>query len=98
MARYIDIDKMREYNCPRLFESGEACPDEGCAECFYNNGGAEDVAPVGHAKWIRFEQTFESMCRRCVNYEACQGAGCEPLKVLKDFIIEQDLIDDVIDE
>lgn len=49
-------------------------------------------------KVLRLKQSLESMCRRCVNYEICQGTGCEPLNVLKKFIIEQELIDDVIDE
>lgn len=48
MARYIDIDKLQEFNCESI-----DCSGNGCAECYYNNGGAEDVAPVVHAKWIK---------------------------------------------
>lgn len=51
MARYIDIDKYDNYyyecNVP---ESG--CKHTSCFECFYDNGGAENVVPAIHAKWI----------------------------------------------
>jgi len=58
----------------------------------------KEVRTMTDNKVVRLEQSLESMCRRCVNYEMCQGTGCEPLKMLKSFIIEQDLIDDVMDE
>lgn len=54
MARYIDIDKMNRWTevdqkcCSR---DNCASTDYDCNECYYNNGGAEDVAPVIHAKW-----------------------------------------------
>lgn len=63
MARYVDIDKMREFICPEVWTSGENCPDEGCSECFYNNGGAEDVAPVDHAEW--FKSNYDFICTNC---------------------------------
>lgn len=45
MARYIDIDKLHDFDCPQVWKSGSNCPDGGCAECFYNNGGAEFSIP-----------------------------------------------------
>ena len=55
MPRYIDIDKMnkwdRELNGCDGIENclGKRLSD--CRDCYYNNGGAEDVAPVVHSLW-----------------------------------------------
>lgn len=38
----------------------------------------------------KYKEALETMCRRCTNYEMCQGTGCGPRKTL------QELIDDVI--
>ena len=29
------------------------------------------------------EEAIKIMCERCINYEVCQGTGCEPKKVLE---------------
>lgn len=41
---------------------------------------------VGEA--VRIIESLDMMCKRCVNYEICQGSGCEPKKVLNTFITE----------
>jgi hypothetical protein len=28
------------------------------------------------------EEAIKIMCERCINYEVCQGTGCEPKKIL----------------
>lgn len=84
MARYIDVDKMHEFNCPEIWKSGEGCPDEDCAECFYNNGGAEDVAPVGYCKNCKYfkEITFDNpwdfdgMCMWFNTHAVCKNDFC----------------------
>lgn len=51
MARYIDIDKLENYCLDCIHNIRREC-EGNCVKCYYNNGGAEDVAPVIHAKWI----------------------------------------------
>jgi hypothetical protein len=29
------------------------------------------------------KEAIAIMCERCINYEMCQGTGCEPKKVLE---------------
>lgn len=31
-------------------------------------------------------EAIDVMCRRCINYEVCQGTGCEPKKVLTELV------------
>lgn len=74
MSRYIDIDKFGKYintSCDDV----ENCTKE-CYECYYNNGGAEDVAPVVHAKWkilendYAYDDMFTYECSNCLS-ELC---------------------------
>lgn len=54
MPRYIDIDKMNmwtEVDQESCSRENCASTDYDCNECYYNNGGSEDVAPVIHSKW-----------------------------------------------
>lgn len=30
-------------------------------------------------------EAIDIMCRRCINYEVCQGTGCGPKKVLTEW-------------
>lgn len=34
------------------------------------------------------ENHLETMCRRCINHEVCEGSGCQPKKDLYKFIME----------
>lgn len=52
MARYIDLDKVAEHKNSYCNTTSITHCNRDCAECFYSNGGAEDVVPVIHAKWI----------------------------------------------
>lgn len=90
MPRYIDIDKMNRWTevdqecCSR--DSCDSC-DYDCNECFYNNGGAEDVAPVVHAKWVPWEELYE--CSNCGfalkdnRAKYCQHCGAKMDEVIK---------------
>lgn len=72
MERYIDIDKMKKWTeVDQSSCSRERCASTNydCNECYYNNGGAEDVAPVIHAKWIEKEWAEEFDNRLISNYE-----------------------------
>lgn len=79
MPRYIDIDKMNRWtevdqeSCSR---DNCASRDYDCNECYYNNGGAEDVAPVVHAKWERIENPY--LCSDMFTYECsnCREQLC----------------------
>ena len=54
MLRYIDIDKMKRWTeVDQQSCSREHCASTSydCNECYYNNGGEEDVAPVVHSRW-----------------------------------------------
>ena len=51
MARYVDLDKVDEHKNSYCNTTSITHCNRDCAECFYDNGGAEDVAPVVHAKW-----------------------------------------------
>lgn len=78
MARYIDIDKYDNFNneCGQIYCNGQFCID-----CYYNNGGAEDVAPVVHAEWehhgvciLACSNCHDTiMCDRVSNY--CPNCG-----------------------
>lgn len=69
MARYIDIDKMTEWTeVERESCSRENCisADLDCNECYYNHGGAEDVAPVIHAEWVGIDDDpMKFRCSKC---------------------------------
>lgn len=72
MPRYIDIDKMNGWtevdheSCSR--DSCGSC-DYDCNECYYNNGGEEDVAPVVHSSW-----------RTLCGYSKCNTCGQRSIK------------------
>lgn len=43
-------------------------------------------------------EALETMCRRCTNYEMCQGTGCNPKNVLSELVEKQMLIKEKINE
>ena len=62
MPRYIDIDKMNKWTeVDQQSCSRENCVSTSydCNECYYNNGGAEDVTPVVHAEWLPMTNPIE---------------------------------------
>ena len=69
MARYIDIDKMKRWTeVDQKSCSSENCAgiDYDCNECYYNNGGGEDVAPVVHAEWEHKDGIYGvAFCSNC---------------------------------
>lgn len=82
MARYIDIDKMKRWTeVDQQSCSRERCASTSydCNECYYNNGGAEDVAPVIHAKWkileneYAYDDMFTYECSNCLS-ELCMSS------------------------
>lgn len=34
---------------------------------------------------MKYNEAIETMCKRCTNYDVCQGTGCEPKKTLAEF-------------
>ena len=34
----------------------------------------------------KYKAALETMCKRCINYDACQGTGCGPKKDLAELI------------
>ena len=34
---------------------------------------------------MNYNEALETMCKRCTNYEVCQGTGCGPKKTLAEF-------------
>ena len=36
-----------------------------------------------------YEEALDIMCKRCTNYEMCQGTGCNPKNVLAELIEKQ---------
>ena len=67
MARYIDIDKFKKWATVYVDFCGDKdCIEEGiiCDECYYEHGGAEDVAPVVHSSW-----------RKLYGYSKCNNCG-----------------------
>lgn len=85
MARYIDIDKMKRWTeVDQKSCSRENCgsTDYDCNECYYNNGGAEDVEPVVHARWKRNIADF-FVCSNCHyiygsrEYAYCPNCGAK---------------------
>ena len=78
MGRYIDIDKMTEWTeVDRESCSRENCISANldCNECFYNNGGAEDVAPVIHSSWnISYFEDGYKVNMICLNCDECFSA------------------------
>lgn len=65
MPRYIDLDKVDEHINSYCNTTSVTHCNRDCAECFYNNGGAEDVAPVVHAEW--FEKKSMIYCSNCAS-------------------------------
>lgn len=37
----------------------------------------------------KYKDALETMCRRCANYEMCQGTGCGPKKALTELIADK---------
>lgn len=35
---------------------------------------------------MTLEQSLDTMCRRCINHEQCQGTGCSPKQNLQELI------------
>lgn len=92
MARYIDLDKVTEHKNSYCNTTSITHCNRDCAECFYNNGSAEDVVPVIHAEWINkssssFDGVFEKafplyVCTNCkryseVNFDFCPNCGAK---------------------
>lgn len=40
----------------------------------------------------RMEEHLNTMCRRCINYEVCEGSGCAPKKELRHLIYSMRLV------
>lgn len=76
MARYIDIDKMNEWQGnPNGCGGTEDCTGfSDCKECYYNNGGAEEVAPVVHSSWRTLYKY--SKCNNCGQRSTVQSNFC----------------------
>ena len=69
MARYIDVNKFKEWiridhDCCKRIDCKSVHYD--CTDCYYNHGGAEDVAPVVHARWSdEREYCHNFICSNC---------------------------------
>lgn len=62
----------------------EACPEakkchEDCVTC-----EEYDMAVIRM-------KALDTMCKRCINYEVCQGTGCQPKKTLTETILKGDV-------
>lgn len=77
MARYVDLDKLKEFDC-----DGIMCNSDGnCAECFYHNGGAEIyIAPVIHAIW---ETMYTEDLNNNIIEEICYCSNCKHRAISK---------------
>lgn len=34
----------------------------------------------------KYQEALETMCKRCINHEMCQGTGCQPKKDLQELV------------
>lgn len=39
-----------------------------------------------------YKEALETMCKRCINYEMCQGTGCGPKKELANLILLMEMV------
>lgn len=44
---------------------------------------------MGTHRESEMKEALETMCRRCTNYEMCQGTGCNPKNVLSELVEKQ---------
>lgn len=69
MARYIDLDKVNEYKNSYCNTTSVTHCNRDCAECFYSNGGAEDVALERLTPLPPYKKEFATVvihyCPRC---------------------------------
>lgn len=64
MAKYIDVDKYKKWMQNKKEYCQPYCKKSiSCFECFYENDGKEDVAPIVHAKWERDDEFW--WCSNC---------------------------------
>ncbi|MCQ2087676.1 MAG: hypothetical protein MJZ37_06380 [Bacilli bacterium] len=63
MARYIDIDKYKNFGCGNFFGDCQLIKkDFSCIDCYYSDGGKEDVVPTIHCSDCKHYERDANIC------------------------------------
>lgn len=81
MPRYVNLDKVEKFRRSYCNTTNMSHCNRNCAECYYNNGGAEDVVPIVHAKWERVYRRIDyiflcSACMEIISIKNCKYNFC----------------------